>query len=207
MKDTCKKWQSDWRKIMGFDPITDSEYDSDFDIHFGLWELEKDKLHECFSILPFGEKMYSRVICQLEQDKNNANNDDYLLQLAVTAISRLTSYINSPELENAKIRIVRGNEEDRIRLLMNADPIAQELQDDLCDLIQQESGEQAYFAYFFLTEPLYRMSSYYEPVYWVLWALTGIPNNDPFEPIYRLWELNCQIVIDDEGILIFHNTN
>lgn len=207
MSDIYKKWQIEWRKIMGFDPNTDSEYDSDFDIHFGLWDLDKDKLHECFSILPFGEEMYSRVIIRLEKDKSKAFKDEYLQELAETALLRLTSYINSPELKNVKIRIVRGNEEDRLRLLMNADSIAQELQDDLCDLIKQKSGEQAYAAYFFLTEPLYRMSSYYEPVNWVLWSLTGIQNNDPFEPIYRLWELNCQIVVDDEGILIFHNSN
>lgn len=207
MSDIYKKWQIEWRKIMGFDPNTDSEYDSDFDIHFGLWDLDKDKLHECFSILPFGEEMYSRVISRLEKDKSKAFKDEYLQELAETALLRLTSYINSPELKNAKIRIVRGNEEDRLRFLMNADSIAQELQDDLCNLIKQKSGEQAYAAYFFLTEPLYRMSSYYEPVNWVLWSLTGIQNNDPFEPIYRLWELNCQIVVDDEGILIFHNSN
>ena len=81
-----------------------------------------------------------------------------------------------------------------------------QLDDNLDEIILDNCGEEALFAYFFLSEPLYQFSSSYEPRNWVIWAM--LKNQDllieePYEVSLELWRHNAQVGINDEGVFIF----
>ena len=194
---------------MGYEAETDKSYDEDNEIIYGLWELNpgEDDFKKYFEIFPNGEELGRRAIIArygtLETNKDLKKDDSHLISLAQQARERLLHFIHSEEIKHADIRIVRGTEDDRLAIFEDAEFLMHELQDEYSDLIGKKSGEEAQAAYFFLSEPLYMMSSTDEPSNWILWALTGITEIDPFEPVFRLWNLNCQLGLDDKGIFVF----
>ena len=77
----------------------------------------------------------------------------------------------------------------------------------LPDLIKNANGEEAYNAFFFLGEPMYRFASSYIPSNWILWALTNFTDIDPYTPLLKLYYNNCDVAINHEGVLIFQSSN
>lgn len=113
----------------------------------------------------------------------------------------------SKELVNPKITFKQGDDQLRSELLRESDPITVELDDAFSEYVRKSAGTTGYNAYFFLVEPLYRLSSSYIPSHWILSVLTDFGDLNPYTNLLKLEYNNCDAVLTNEGVLIYKCLN
>lgn len=202
-----KVWQQHWRKTLGFNVSKDTDWDSDYECHFGLWEESRSVslVEQCFSVLPNAEGVLRRLLTIYDKKITTACNksDEELVVIAESAMADLEVYYPI-DTESREVRVIRGGEEKRMEVLGQADPVTISVDDCFSDLLVSKLGDEAAEVYFFLGEPLYQFSSYYEPHNWLLWGLLEeVTDVDPYAHIFELWKMGCQVAIDSESVLVF----
>ncbi|MEO1052695.1 MAG: hypothetical protein AAFX87_18825 [Bacteroidota bacterium] len=210
MKEQLKKWQNEWRQIMGKPTDVDVEPDCDFDLHFDIWTLGKETFYKLFEGFPKGAEIADRAF-QLRwgdlPEFNKALTEEELIDEVKKSIDILQQICPSDDLSNPQISIESGDDKLRLDLLSQTDPLSIEVDDELSTLIKKASGEEGYNAYFFLREPMYRLSNSQITRNWVLWALTGSDNLNPYTPLLKLEFNGCDAALTDQGVLIFKLIN
>lgn len=73
MKTQHKIWQNEWRAVMGKTTNVEVDPDNDFDLHFDIWELEKDKFFNLFESFPRGGELAKRAYRLRWGDLKNLN--------------------------------------------------------------------------------------------------------------------------------------
>lgn len=207
MNEQLRFWQNHWRQIMGKPVHVEIEPDCDFDLHFDIWELEKERFFKLFEPFPKGQEIAKKAF-QLRSGNEmglttKLNSEDQLLAEAKESINRIQRLFPSEELVKPQISIQYGDNKRRLDVLNGMDPISIDVDDQLPILIKKANGEKAYHAYFFLSEPLYRISSSYIPSNWILWTLTELPEMNPYAPLLKLNNSKCDVMLHNEGVLIF----
>lgn len=207
MKEQHKIWQNEWRQIMGKPINVEEEPDCDFDLHFDIWELNKNKFLELFNSFPKGIEIGNNAYNLrngLIEEFNQKLNKDEIISETLKAIKDLQKVVYTEELNNPDILFRTGNSISDITDLNYSEMISIEVDDQFYDLIKKGIEEIGYNAYHFLSEPMYRMHNSYIPRNWVLWTLTNIKNINPYNSLLKLENNNCNVFsIVDGGVLIF----
>lgn len=197
-------WQNEWREVMGKPVDVEVEPRCDFDLHFDIWNLDKKKFLELFSSFPkgieIGNKAYD-LRNGLIEEFNVALNKEEIIAETQKVIEAIQKVAYSKELNNSEIVYRRGKE------IMDTDVNFSEMIIDVIpmnDIINKEFGEDGCNAYYFLSEPMYRMQSSYIPSYWVLWSLANKEDINPFNSLLKLHNNNCRVFcIPDGGVFVF----
>ncbi len=192
---------------MGKPLNVETEPRCDCDLHFDIWDLEKSDFFKLFEFFPEGQKIAEKAY-QLRWGGNHGlnskfNSEEEIIAEVNKSINDIQKLFPSKELDDPKITIQYGDDKLRLELLSKSDPISIELDDQLARFIKNENGEQAYQAYFFLSEPMYRLASSYIISDWILWTLTNRYDVDPYTPLLRLYYNNCDVVLTNDGVLVF----
>jgi hypothetical protein len=65
-------------------------------------------------------------------------------------------------------------------------------------------GRRAEAAAHFLAEPLYQLTTYYEPRNWILWGyIADAHDADPYDAALELWSIGAQVGEDETGLFVF----
>lgn len=207
MEQFHREWQVLWRELLGEQVDELPDIDCDFILHFDIWDLEQSKLEKCFSVFPNGLKILDRA--QQVRDAKIASHfsdDNTVLALLDAMNERVASVLRQSPIISDNKRVIRGDDEKRQEVFAQADPITIDLDDSFSQIIQTKLGDKAYAAYFFLSEPLYRLTDYYQVAYWVIWPmLEDLYEIEPYEPGYELYKMNAQAGHDHNGLFIFIN--
>ncbi|MDC6367689.1 MULTISPECIES: hypothetical protein [Flavobacteriaceae] len=210
MKEQHKIWQNEWRQIMGKTIDVDVEPDCDFDLHFDIWDLEKKDFFKLFERFVNGAEIAQRAY-QLRWgdlgDLNKKMTDEELIQQTKMTIEILQKIQPSDELIDPKIIIKKGDDKLRLDLLSHADSISSEVDDEFSTYVKKSTGDLGHNAYFFLKEPMYRMSSSYIPCNWILWCLTDYHNLNPYTPLLKMEYNGCDVALTNDGVLIYQLVN
>lgn len=207
MKEQHKIWQKEWRQILGEPTDVDIDVDSDFTLHFDLWQPEnKQHFFQFFENFPKGKEIAERAY-QLRwgapDELDEKLNDEQILEEINRAIDILQQLQPMEELNSPEITFEKGNDDLRMELLSSADSISIEVDDEFSTFVKNETGKLGYEAYFFLSEPMYRLQSSYTPSHWILWSLTGLEELNPYTPLLKLSNNNCDVAITENGVLVF----
>lgn len=206
MKEQHKIWQNEWRQIMEKPINVEVEPDCDFDLHFDIWDLEKNDFFKLFERFPNGAEIAKRAY-QLRWgdlgDLNKKLTDEELIQQTRMTIEILQEIQPSNELIDPKITIEKGDDKLRLDLLSQADSISIEVDDEFSSFVKKSTGETGYNAYFFLNEPMYRLSSSYTPCRWILWCLTDYKSLNPYTPLLKMEYNGCDVALTNDGVLIY----
>lgn len=206
MKEQHKKWQREWREIMGKPTNVDIEPNCDYDLHFDIWDLEKEKFYKLFESFPRGMEIAQRAYRLRWGDLGELTKkctDEELVQQTKKTIEIVQKIEPLDELIDPTITIKKGDDKLRLDLLMQSDPISIEVNDIFPTLVKKSTGEDGYNAYFFLKEPMYRLSSSFNSCYWILWCLTDYKDVNPYTPLLNLEYNECDIALTEEGVLIY----
>jgi len=217
VSDIKEKWQKKWRNLLGETTDSMPHYSEDFALHFDIWSIEKEKLAECFSIFPHGQKVLKRVneartnLPKLSEindqsllnilDQMNRNIEAVLLQYGDEDTIKLDGEKKAIE----KRCVYRGNEILMRELFQQADSPLIHLDDELCEIIKKYCGDVAYDAYFFLSEPLYQLGCCDERVaHWILWAMVEDEFEvDPYLQSYELYKMGAQAGWSNEELFVY----
>ncbi|ADY28757.1 hypothetical protein [Cellulophaga lytica] len=207
MKKQYKIWQNEWRQIMEKPINVEVDPKCDFDLHFDIWELDKNKFIELFNSFPKGTEIGNNAYNLrngLIEEFNQKLNKEEIISETQKAINDLQKIAYSEELNNPKIIFRTGNSMSDLTDINYSEMISIEIDDQIYDFIKKGTGEIGNNAYHFLSEPMYRMRSSYVPSRWILWTLTDINHINPYKSLLKLENNNCSVfLIDDGGILIF----
>jgi hypothetical protein len=178
-------WQFKWHEILNDYPDPDGgasvtpaplpDLDSDFRLHFNLWQLPPDARQRAFAILPCGDEMLVRVERHLSAQRRPLEPEQAIALLRRGL--RLAQNAGVKALPAVEMHIEVLSEAD-IALLdafaKAGDPFYK-IRDQLSDGAKAHNGQAGWDAYFFLSEPLYRLRSSYHSRDWVLWPLCSDP--------------------------------
>lgn len=217
MSDTKEDWQKKWRNSFGEPTDSMPHYSEDSALYFDIWSIEKEKLAECFSIFPHGQKILARVNeARTNLPKSSDVNDQSLLNILdqmnrdIEAV--LLQYGNEVAIKLDREKgylekrcIYRGNEALREEVFDQADTPLVHLDDELCEIIKKYGGDVAYDAYFFLDEPLYQLSGCnYTVSHWILWAMVADEFEvDPYLQSYDLYKMKAQAGWSNEELFVY----
>lgn len=207
MKEQHKIWQKEWRKILGEPTDVDIDVDSDFTLHFDIWQPEnKECFFQFFELFPKGKEIAERAY-QLRwgatDELDEKLTEEQIVKEANRAIDILQQLRPIQALNNPEITFQAGDHDLRMDLLSSADSISIEVDDEFSTFVKNETGKLGYEAYFFLSEPMYRLQSSYIPSHWILWSLTGLDELNPYTPLLKLSNNNCDVALTEGGVLIF----
>jgi hypothetical protein len=217
LRDLHREWQRIWREALGetVESMPD-EVECDFALHFDIWKLNDQELRQCFSLFPDGQKILDRAVEVITSSPRKKEVDDENLLTLLDEMNRsaenvihLTNDQVAIRLNNEKLlckshRVYRGDENLRVKLFQNVDRPTIHLDDELSKIIQEKKGDIGYAAFFFLSEPLYRLANNYSVSNWVIWAmLENEFDVDPYKPGYELYKLNAEAGWSSDEMFIF----
>ncbi len=207
-------WQLRWHEILNDYPDPDGgpsitpdplpNMDSDFRLHFNLWQVPPEARQRAFAILPSGNDMLARVERHLSAQRRPLDPEQAIgllrtgLRLAHSAgVKRLPGH-------EMQIDVVSEVDIPLLDVFQSADDPFYEIRDGLSARAMARHGEIGFDAYFFLSEPLYRLRSSYHSADWVMWPLCGDPGAaDLTEAGYLLQEGGWSPGWTDERLFIF----
>jgi hypothetical protein len=209
-----KVWQLLWHEILNDYPDPDGgasitpdplpDLDWDFRLHFNLSQVPQEARQRAFAILPCGNEMLARVERHLSAQRRPLEPEQAIgvlrtgLRLAQDAGVRIL-----PGLE-MNIEIVSEADIPLLDAFTKADDPFYDIRDRLSAGASACHGEIGLDAYFFLSEPLYRLRSSYHSRDWVLWPLCSHPAAaDLTEAGYLLQEGGWSPGWTDEKLFIF----
>ena len=217
MKESLREWQRQWREILGasVENVKDEVF-CDSEIIMRVWESDESKQKQCFSLLPAGEKILARTRCAVASlSKKAPAEDDELLTRLEKMIADISCFLAKVDEEiseewEARLRactsrsVYRGNNEMRRKILGNASPVTEDLDDIFSMLIGRYKGERHRSAYFFLKEPVYQ--SVYDTAVrnWALWPIFedefGL---EPYTVALDFYKFGAQAGQSDKEIFVF----
>jgi hypothetical protein len=197
--DRLKIWQVRWHEILNgypdpdggasvtLDPLPDMS--SDFRLHFNMWQAPQQARQDAFAIFPCGDEMLARVDRHLSSRRIPLDPEQAVgllrsgLQLAQDAG---VTTLPAPEIQ---IDVLSERDIPMLDAFKNADDPFDEVRDQLSASVRARTGEIGLDAYYFLSEPLYRLRSSYHPADWVRWPLcSNLGTADLTEVNYLLAE-------------------
>lgn len=178
----------------------------DYALHFDIWNVGDEKLKECFSIFPNGDRLFKRVNKVRKTHPQSTKIDDEKLLNKLDRLNEdietvLRSFgdkklieLNGEKSTAKKRSVYRGNESLRREVLDYADSPTLHLDDELSEIIKKHCGEQGYEAFFFLSEPLYQLSGCcYTVSHWIAWAMVETEYDaDPYQEAFELYKMKAQ---------------
>jgi hypothetical protein len=167
-----------------------------------MWQVPREGRQRAFAILPCGNEMLARIDRCLSAHRMPLDPEQAVgllrsgLQLAQNAV---VTTLPTPETQ---IEILS---EAEVPLLdMRAESPFVEITDGLSDAAMKHQGEIDLDAYFFLSEPLYRLRSSYHPAYWVRSPLCSDPGAaDLTETSYLLEQFGWSAGWTGERLFVF----
>lgn len=209
-----RKWQLRWHEILNDYPDPDGgasetpdplpDLDSDFRLHFNLWQAPWEARRRAFALLPCGDEMLARVdrhLCARRVPLSAEQAIDLLrsgLRLARQAGVR---ELPAPDLP---IDVLSASDVPLLEVFMTADNPFRDVADGLSDGAMAHHGTIGSQAYFFLSEPLYRLRASCGPANWVRWPLcSNSADADLTEASYLLEEGGWSAGWTGEKLFIF----
>ena len=158
----------------------------DFRLQFELWTASPEARKEALSFLPKGEAIAQRVETIL-QDPHSPLSADQAEDHLRDALKRIKSLrIEAPD-PTALIAIMTPHDASLNEAFRDAATPGLDLDDALPDLARRASGVDGEDAFFFLSEPLFRLKSDYDVAHWALWPLCARRRDpDPYGPLAKL---------------------
>ncbi|MBB4005567.1 hypothetical protein [Aurantimonas endophytica] len=194
-----EQWQHHWHAILDRekvelenrpDPASLPPFDEDFRLHFALWTLDAERgariRREAFGLLPCGELIADRVERHLRTPSHSMDGRE--AEAALRDGLRLVKAqgIDAPD-DADSIRFFDASTVSYLEAFQEADTPFEALRDGLSGLAERRSGTLGQKAFFFLSEPLYRLASNYAVSEWVRWPLCSCDSEpDLTEPAWRL---------------------
>lgn len=212
-----QEWQKKWREALGKPTDSMPDIRDDYALHFDIWNVGDEKLRECFSIFPNGDRLLKRVNEVRKAHPQSTEIDDEKLlnkldQLNEDIETVLRDFgdeelieLNREKSTTTKRSVYRGDESLRCEVFKNADSPTVHLDDELCEIIEKHCGEQGYEAFFFLSEPLYQLSGcYYTVSHWIAWAMVENEYDaDPYQAAFELYKIKSQAGWSNDEQFIF----
>jgi hypothetical protein len=217
-------WQKRWHEILNDyrhpedlpgeypsvpDPLPDMM--DDFRLIFNFWHPSFERGAEArgraFAVLPRGDAMLARVETYLAKPQSFCGPDEArgLLRQGLNRLRDAGIEVPDPKGE---IRILDNSMLSVQDAFAAADTPFINLNDQMASRAFSESGQVGQDAFYFLREPLYRLSATYEVANWALWPLcapAGAP--DLTEAACALWRGGWSAGWDGEGIFLFDRRN
>ena len=184
-------------------------YEDDFSLHFEAWDRSESDILRLLNVLEAPAEVINRLIAvrrlqrKLAVTPPEAPPDAFLTGQASVLRRRIARFLET-ECDDSPIRVVHGNTKARRKALSEASLATEPLDDRLFRLIQAAHGSEAYAAAYFLSEPLYQLTTYYEPCNYILWGyVVDEYGQDPYQPALDLWKEGAQLGHDDAGYFVF----
>jgi hypothetical protein len=180
-----KVWQRQWHEILNSYPDPDGgasrtpdplpSLDCDFRLHFNMWLVPPEARQHAFAVFPCGEEMLARVDQHLSAPRKPLAPEQAvsLLQAGIK-LARDAGVDDLPAPEMT-IDVLSEADMPLLEAFRQADDPFADLRDQLSAKARQHHGEAGEDAFFFLSEPLYRLRSSYHVRDWVLWPLCSDP--------------------------------
>ncbi|GGF79178.1 hypothetical protein GCM10007301_43990 [Azorhizobium oxalatiphilum] len=210
-------WQRRWHAILdGYDHPEDDEKGvpdplpdmmEDFRLQFAFWHSGwadgAAARKQAFAILPRGDDMLARVEIVLATPPQAIGPEEAQALLRPALAHTRALGLDAPDPEGP-IRVLVPELVALQEAFGSADTPFIDLRDRMPDLARAAEGEVGEAAYFFLSEPLYRLATAYDVSAWVLWPLCAPPDAaDPTEAGYRLWQGGWSAGWDGEGLFLY----
>ena len=217
MSSIKEEWQKKWREALREPTDSMPDYREDYSLQFDIWNIAEEKLAECFSIFPQGQKILKRVNEARTSLPRSSDMDDQSLlnmldQMNQDIEATLIQYgddkvikLNGEKTKTEKRSVYRGNETLRREVFTHADSPLVHLDDELCEIIQKYCGDVAYEAFFFLSEPLYQLSRCcYSVSHWIIWAMVEDEFEiDPYLQAYEMNKIKAQAGWSNEELFVY----
>lgn len=216
-----KEWQRRWHQILDSykdhpgegpenkgvpNPLPDM--DSDIRLQFNFWSTRwksgPEARRRAFSILPRGDQMLARIEEHLSA-KRKPIDADYATMILRKGLDLTRELgIEAPD-PFGRVRVMENPTISPQDAFARADSPFMHLRDALGDLAAKENGEPGSGAYYFLSEPLYRLASTYDIAEWVTWPLCSSSDvdHDPTTAAYLLWNGGWSAGWDEDGLFLF----
>jgi hypothetical protein len=187
------------------DPLPDM--DSDFRLQFYFWHTGwrdgAEARKRAFRLLPRGEAMLARIESHLAA-RPEAMGPDQARDVLRQGLALLRKMAFDGPNPDEPVRVLSEDDIPLLEAFGSADTPFIHLRDRLGELARQESGQAGEKAYYFLSEPLYRLASTYDVSAWVKWPLCGpARSDDPTQAGYRLSAGGWSPGWDSEGVFLF----
>src|SRR5262245_25922627 len=209
-----KVWQLQWHEILNEYPDPDGcasatpeplpELDADYRLHFNLWQVPREARQRAFTIFPCGNEILARVDQHLSAHRGPLDTEQALR--LVRAGIKLGQDAGVKDLPTCEMQIEVLSEKD-----IPLQEVFQHAGDPFCAIADRLSegaiahhGDAGGDAYFFLSEPLYRLRNAFGVADWVRWPLCSNPEAaDLTEARYRLFEGGWSAGWTGERLFIF----
>lgn len=209
MEEQHQLWQREWRRLMGL-PVDDPPpYEDDFSLHFDAWDRSESDILRLLAALDCPADVVNRTLRvrranrQLKAHTEKVPPDKELLFLADQVVRRLGTILHR-EPETRPIRVEHGDWQHRRDFFKNASVATEALDDAILAMVAASCDRASEAAAYFLAEPLYQLTTYYEPRNWILWGfMVDAHDTDPYQPAMELWCAGAQVGEDDEGPFLF----
>ena len=185
-------WQALWHEVLDTygsdtprpDPLPSIR--EDVRLQFDLWQAPPEARAEAFSFLPKGKACAERVEAVLN-DAHPPLSADAAEDHLRDALKRIAALrVPAPD-PAATILVLTPQDASLNEAFRDAAPPSLDLDDRLPDLARRASGPDGEDAFFFLSEPLFRLKSDYDVAHWALWPLCARRRDpDPYAPLAQL---------------------
>ena len=185
-------WQRTWHTILdahGVETLRPKPLppiSEDFRLHFDVWSAPVEARRAAFSILPCGDALFERAERVLDHANSPLTPDEAEAALR-DALRMLATFGNEAPHPETPITHIGPSAATLHQAFADACTPALDLDDTLPARAHNAGGTQAEAAYYFLSEPLYRLRSDYDVAHWVVWPLCAAPEDpDVYAPLCRL---------------------
>lgn len=210
-----RSWQKQWRELLG-EPPTDRPWFDDFVLHFALSSSEKEQRDALLSILPLGREVAERVdrVGRAVRTPTDPLNDSELLSLArklVDACHRLAPFDadrpfgipghTPPVPPPDRYEVRRISEGQRAAAFVGRGLAIESVRDTMSSAARRGAQRDAMR---FLNEPLYQLTTMFEPKVWVLWPYVAERWGAEclLEPAFELWRHGAQVLVGPEDVVV-----
>jgi len=214
MDALTKKWTNAWHEVMDQELGPDlhskpearySRPDQDFRLHFDFWSLSDEGKRKCFSMLPLGNEIAERALEKHAWETNMIITEAEAENMLRSAVRDLSHFTELDISADDPIEIVHGREEELEAL--DAKPFIEHwLTREVWYPLIENAPDEYQRAYGFVSETLYKATTYYEGVFHTLWPYIDVAEDiDPFANILRMNRCEIKWLKNKDGLIIFYN--
>ena len=194
---------------MGLDPGDPPPYEDDFSLHFEAWDRSESEILRLLDVLEAPAEVVNRLLAvrrmrrAIKRQAPSVPPDAFLTGQVSVLRSRLARVIGYDD-DPSPVRVRHGDSHARREAFAKASLLTEPLDDALFGRIEALRGHEDYAAAHFLAEPLYQLTTFFEPRNYVLWGYVADAYPvDPYEPALDLWRVGAQAGEDDDGVFLF----